>query len=131
MHAAPFIALTKGACVNTATVACQRAFDYLKDALLKLPLLHYVDPKKPFILDTDASDTAIGACLSQVAVDGDGTQYERTIAFGSKTLCKSRRAYCTTKRELYAVVYFMRYWRCFTAGFPVLIRTDHGVSDGY
>lgn len=54
---------------------------------------------KLFILDTDASDTGIGAVLLQVQ---DG--HERVIAYTSKMLHTPQRRYCTTKRKLLAVM---------------------------
>jgi hypothetical protein len=35
------------------------------------PIMSYPDMSKPFIIDTDASGTAIGAVLSQVHEDGE------------------------------------------------------------
>ena len=124
---APFVALTKkGATCNTDTPECREAFKELREALTDLPLLHYADPAQPYILDTDASYVAIGACLSQVR-EVDGELREVPIGFASKTLSDTRRAYCTTKKELYAIVYFMRYWRCYISmSEDVTIRTDHG-----
>ena len=49
------------------TEECNTAFRFLKQHLTKTPTLVYPDFKKPFILDTDASNVAIGALLSQVA----------------------------------------------------------------
>jgi hypothetical protein len=46
-------------------------------------------------LDTDASDTAIGAVLSQVQ---DGQM--KVISYGSGTLNKAERNYCTTTKLL-------------------------------
>ena len=124
--AAPLNDLTKkGATVDTSSEACQQAFEQLKKALLNAPTLHFIDPKLPFVLDTDASDNAIGACLAQNVVNVDGESYERPIAFASKTLVDSRRRYCTTKKELYAVVYYMNYWKSILSGGELVIRTDH------
>ena len=118
--AAPLTGLTKKGVRFMWSEDQERAFQSLKEALERAPLLHYVRPKTPFILDTDASDFAIGAALSQIQ-DGE----EVPLAFGSKTLCDSRRKYCTTKRELYAVVYFMRYFQGYIRGAMTHIRTDH------
>ena len=124
--AVPLNDLTKkNALVNTDTPACRKAFDELKTRLMEAPMLHYVDPSLPFVLDTDASDNAIGACLAQIAQDAEGKPYERPIAFASKTLNASRRRYCTTKKELYAVVYYLNYWRSMLSGCDLIVRTDH------
>ena len=47
------------------------------------------------------------------------------MAFASKTLNDSRRKYCTTKKELYAVVYYMKYWASLVSGGDLTVRTDH------
>ncbi|CAB4434011.1 unnamed protein product [Rhizophagus irregularis] len=48
----------------------QNAFDYLKDRLIKSPILTYPDFEQPFIIHTDASGTGLGAVLSQIREDG-------------------------------------------------------------
>ena len=124
--AVPLSDLTKkGAVLNTDTKECVEAFEQLKALLLKAPMLHYIDPELPFVLDTDASDNAIGACLGQTVTEESGERYERPIAFASKTLVSTRRRYCTTKKELYAVVYYMNYWKNLLSGGELVIRTDH------
>ena len=125
-HAEALIALTrKGVVCNTDTNECRKAFEVLKEKLIAAPTLHYVDPALPFLLDTDASDNAIGACLSQQSTDAEGNMYELPIAFASKTLPDTRRRYCTTKKELYAVVYYLSYWSSILRGCDVTVRTDH------
>ena len=101
---------------------CQEAFERLRKALVSAPVLAYPDYTRPFILDTDASNTGIGAVLSQV--DSDGR--ERAIAYASRALSKPERQYCVTRRELLAVVYFVRHFKLFLAGQPFTLRTDHG-----
>ena len=46
------------------TTECSEAFDRLKHMLVTAPILTHPDFTKPFILDTDASNHAIGAVLS-------------------------------------------------------------------
>ena len=99
---------------------CDTAFHALKDALLSAPVLAYPTRDEPFILDTDASAYGIGAVLSQVQ-DGE----EKVIAYGSKTLSRSQMRYCTTYRELLAVVVFVKQFKHFLYGRQFLIRTDH------
>ncbi len=74
----------------------------------------------PFILDTDASDCAIGAELLQVQGG-----IERVIAFGSLSLATEQRRYCTTRKELLAVVRFTRQYRHDLLGRRFTVRTDH------
>ena len=124
--AVPLNDLTKkGVKVDTTTPVCVEAFETLKKMLIRAPNLHFIDPDLPFLLDTDASDNAIGACLAQLGYDEHGESYEKPIAFASKTLPEGRRQYCTTKKELYAVVYYMNYWANLFSGGDLTVRTDH------
>ena len=120
--AQPLTALTKKGVVFPKKLdgECQEAFRSLIAILRQRVMLHYVEPKCKFVLDTDASQYAIGAALSQRVGDE-----ERPLAFASKMLNTSRQRYCTTKRELYAVVYFLRYFQGYVRFSDVEIRTDH------
>ena len=103
------------------TSECQAAFQDLKDCLISAPILAYPYPEGQFVLDTDASGFAIGAVLSQ---EQEGEL--RVIAYGSRTLSKAQRNYCVTRRELLAVVAFLKYFRHYLYGQRVKVRTDHG-----
>ena len=102
------------------TPECQKAFDNLKEALADAPVLAYPLPDCRFILDTDASNTGMGAVLSQ-QVDGQ----ERVVAYASKTLNAGQRNYCTTHKELLAVVTFIKHFHHYLHGRNFLLRTDH------
>ena len=65
---------------------CQEAFERLKKKMVEAPVLAHPDFSKPFIIDTDASDAAIGAVLSQ-NIDGQ----EHAIAYASRTLSKAEK----------------------------------------
>ena len=99
---------------------CQNAFQNLKERLISAPILGYPDFTKPFILDTNASKDAIDAVLSQ-EIDGA----ETVIAYGSRTLTKTERKYCVTRKELLAVVHFVKHFRHFLYGKTFTVRTDH------
>ena len=71
---------------------------------------------------TDASDYAIGGVLEHRL---EGQKEPLPLAFASKTLEDSRTRYCATKKELYAIVFFMRYFLGFYRGTKVWIETDH------
>ena len=98
----------------------QNAFLTLRNALMTEPVLSHPQPDGEFILDTDASNYAIGGALYQIQ-DNE----ERVIFYASKTLTDSQRNYCTTKRELLAVVRMVKYFRHYLWGVPFTIRTDH------
>jgi hypothetical protein len=57
----------------------EKAFQKLKDILSAEPLLIYLDFSQPIIVACDASNTAIGAVLSQLR-DGE----EKPIAYCSR-----------------------------------------------
>ena len=98
----------------------QSAFDTLKTALTCTPVLALPNSKDLFILDTDASDFAIGAELIQVQ-EGQ----ERVIAYGSFSLAPEQRRYCTTRKELLAVVRFTKQFQHYLLGREFIVRTDH------
>ena len=96
------------------------AFHELKQALCKDPVLVAPNTELPFILDTDASNTGLGAVLSQLTPDG-----ERVVAYHSHTLDKSERNYCVTRKELLAVIDAVNHFKHILCGLPFTIRTDH------
>ena len=59
-----------------------QAFEYLKTALLENVTLDIADPTKPFTLEVDACDYAVGGVLSQK----DEHDQLRPVAFFSRKL---------------------------------------------
>ena len=100
--------------------ACQEAFDTLKQRLMTGPVLALPENEGMYLLDTDASDTGLGAVLSQIQPEG-----ERVIAYASRTLTVSERKYETTRKELLAVVYGLQKFRQYLLGRHFTILTDH------
>ena len=76
--------------------------------------------RHPFVIDTDASETALGAVLSQI-IDGE----ERPIAFESRVLSKTEVNYATTKREALGIVQAMQWFRPYIYGSQCIVKTDH------
>ena len=83
------------------TGEAKTAFEHLRNQLSTTPVLAYPDFEEEFILDTDASDSGIGAVLSQI----DSQGRERVVAYGSRLLSKPERNYCVTQQELLTVVF--------------------------
>ena len=123
--AQPLTKLTKKSVRFSWDQSCQDAFESLKFKLVTAPVLAYPKAEGQYILDTDASNHAIGAVLSQVQ-DGE----ERVIAYASKALHGGQKNYCTTKRELLAAVAFVEHFRYFLYGTHFTIRTYHASSSG-
>ena len=97
-------------------------FEFLKQHLTCAPILAYPDFSRDFILATDASNEAIGAVLSQIDQDGK----EVVIGYASRTLSKPERNYCVMRKELLAVVHFVKHYKHYLYGRKFTIRTDHG-----
>ena len=98
----------------------ETAFLTLKQALTSAPILGYPRPEGQLILDTDASNFAVGAVLSQVQ-DGE----ERVLAYYSQVLNQQERNYCVTRRELLAVVKAVSHFHHYLYGHHFHTRTDH------
>ncbi len=118
--AAPLTMRTENGAAFQWSDECCRAFAALKNQLTKAPVLAYPRSEGKFVLDTDVSGAGIGAVLSQVQ-DGQ----ERVIAYASKTMNRTPRRYCTTQRELLAVVTFVKHFRHYLLGRHFLLCTDH------
>ena len=108
------------------TQESKKAFEQLRECLLTTPILTYPDFSREFVQDTDASDTGIGAVLSQEDAQGN----ERVISYGSRLLSKPERHYCVTRGELLAVVFFVNQFRPYLLGKHFKLCTDHGTLPG-
>ena len=102
-----------------------RSFQVLKKALSSAPILSFPDFSLPFLVDTDASNSGLGAVLSQVGPDN----VERPVYFASRTLNRAEHKYSTTRKELLAVVWALKTFRPYLLGAPFVLRTDHNALD--
>jgi RNase H-like domain found in reverse transcriptase/Reverse transcriptase (RNA-dependent DNA polymerase)/Integrase zinc binding domain len=102
---------------------CRKAFDGLKDALTHTGVIAMFDPEKEAILETDASDYAIAACLAQLGKDGK----RHPVAYFSRKMTGPECNYDIHDKELLAVVEAFKHWRVYLEGakYPVQVYTDH------
>ena len=101
------------------TAECNEAFFDLKK-LVSAPILAMPDFSQHFILDTDASGEGLGAVLSQ---SREGQECE--VAYASRSLSRTEKQYCATRRELLALVWASRHFRLYLYGRKFIVRTDH------
>ena len=116
---------------RTDEEACsfQKAFEHLKESLTVVPLLAYPDPNKPYVLYKDASDTCIGACLTQECEDesefAPGAKTEKPIYFLSHKLSDSQRKWSVIEKEAFAIHYALEKLDHYLHNAQFTIRTDH------
>ncbi|MBW0479127.1 hypothetical protein O181_018842 [Austropuccinia psidii MF-1] len=85
-----------------------RKFHQLKEAFTISPILSHFDPSLPTIVETDASDYAFGAVLSQISHSG-----KRPIAFESCKLLPAELNYEIHEKQLLGIVWALKHWRAF------------------
>jgi len=100
-----------------------RAFEELKQRFTSAPILSHFDAQKPVIIETDASDFAIGAVLSQR--DNEGRLHP--VAFHSRKFQPAEINYEIHDKELLAVVDAFKHWRryCEGAAHQIQVLSDH------
>ena len=81
-----------------------------------------MDPDKGFVLQTDASDYAVGAVLEQVRDD----RLHVPVAFWSRILAEGqRRTWTAREKGTYAIVCALRKWSGHIGLQPLGVCTDH------
>jgi hypothetical protein len=105
---------------------CELAFQTLKRKLCEAPILAYPNCHDTFVPDTGASSAyGIGGVLAQIQQDE-----EKVIAYGSRTLTKCERNYCMTRRELLAIVNFVKQFKHYLYyGKEFIVRSDHSAFE--
>ena len=103
------------------TEECQQAFDKLKRIIAAEPILVHPDMSKLFRLITDASIVGLGAVLVQPNEKG----IEMVVSFAARTLNEAERNYTTGERELLAIKWSVRKFRCYLYGRHFEVITDH------
>ena len=99
---------------------CSTAFYALRDSLIHAPILAFQTETGQYILDTDTSNFGLGGVLSQIQGD-----VECVVAYCSRAFRTSQRRYCTTKREMLAVVAMCIQFRSYLRGAKFTLHMDH------
>ena len=99
----------------------QEAFELLKAALSKPPVLSPPNWDHKFHVTLDASGWCVGAVLWQEG----GEKREHPIYYSSRQMGPAERKYTTTEREALAVVYACKKFRHYLLGYHVVFHTDH------
>lgn len=90
------------------------SYELLKSELVDSSLVS-LDRNAPLVIETDASDVAIAATL---------TQNTRPVAFFSRTLSNSERHHSAVEKEAYAIIEAVRRWRHYLLGTHFKLITD-------
>ncbi|MBW0587056.1 hypothetical protein O181_126771 [Austropuccinia psidii MF-1] len=93
-------------------------FQSLKKSFTTAPILSHFNPSLPTIVQTDASDYALGAVLSQV---NDSAKH--LIAFDSRKLLPAELNYEIHDKELLGIIWALKRWRAFLLSRPILLRS--------
>ena len=120
--AAPLTDLTKKGQPNFVKwgEAQEKAFNTLREALLKRPILRLPDHSLNFTLRTDASNSGIGAVLMQ---EHEGKLHP--VAYASEKLTNAETRYSTLEKECLAIIWGVGKFRLFLAGKTFVLQTDH------
>jgi len=93
------------------TEAQENAFQHLQSKLMNRPILQYPNFSKQFMVTTDASNSVLGAVLSQGPVGRD-----LPVAYASRRL-KKAETHCTiSEQELLATVWATKYFQPYLYG---------------
>ncbi|KAH7719649.1 hypothetical protein AAVH_12899 [Aphelenchoides avenae] len=118
----PLHALTKKEAFGDWKEDHQKAFDAVKEKLMSAPVLAPPRLGKPFVVETDASATAIAACLLQENAIGE----THPIAYASRLLNKHEAKYPSVESETLAIVFALKEFSPYLEGSGTsTVRTDN------
>ena len=126
--ARPLTNLTKLDIPYEWTTRCQEAFEFLKEMLLKEPILKYPDPSKPYTLFTDASKFAWACVLTQEyehEFDGKKRKILHPITYMSGLFKGSQVNWATLTKEAYAIYVSVKKLDHYIQDAEVTLRSDH------
>ena len=90
-------------------------FQLIKKEIAAAPILAYYNPKKPTMLQTDASCKGLVACL---------LQNQKPVYFASRALSETQKGYVAIELESLAVTWVMEKFHHFLYGNEFVLETD-------
>ena len=96
---------------------CEIAFEKIKNALIRPPILEFPDFSKQFIVYTDASKVGLGVVLCN--------SNNKPVAYYSRALKTSEMNYPVIDLELLGIVYGCKVLRPYLFGQQFILRCDH------
>jgi hypothetical protein len=95
----------------------QQAYDTVKKSLAKAPVLRYYDVSKEVTIECDASETSLGAVL---------TQNGQPVVFASRALTDTEISYAQIEKELLAIFWATSKFDQYILGRETVnIESDH------
>lgn len=92
------------------------AFENLKEAVSKPPILKNFDPSKDVVIQTDSSQYGVGSVL---------LQDKQPVAFASRSLTDTEIKYSQIEKETLAIKYACRKFHNYIWGKKIVIHSDH------
>lgn len=94
----------------------EEAFRKIKETIANAPVLKYYNPEEELTLQCDASETGLGAAL---------TQGGKPVAFASRALTQTEKGYAQIEKECLAIVFGMEKFHQYTYGRKTTVQSDH------
>ena len=109
---------------NYLTPDAKKAFDQLRQAFTKAPILQYFDPEQYIRVKTDVLGHAIDGVLSQLTND---LSRWHPVAYFLRKMIPAKTWYKTYNNKLLAIVEAFKIWRHYlkSCKHEVLVLTDH------
>jgi transposase InsO family protein len=119
----PLTTLTRKNQIFLWTPQADSAFQELRSKFIQAPILLHPNFERPFIVETDASDMATGAILTQRGEDGQ----LHPCAYRSSKMSPTEQNYDIYDKELLSIVLAFQDWRVYLEGSPHIIKviSDH------
>ena len=99
----------------------QKAFEKTKELVTKAPILTHFQPHRRVVVQTDASETALGAVLLVELKDGK----LHPVEFISKAFNEREEKWATPEKEAFAIFYALNKWQHYLAGIRFEVFSDH------